>query len=94
MKHIPNEKQIEELLESFPPNLTYPLLPCKAVNDVQGLDFKGPLYLQDRSHKYYLMVLRDKVSKKLLCMLWQTRVWMRSWTFWWTPGREWAVRNA
>jgi putative transposase len=47
-----------------PPNSTYPVLPCKAVNDVQELDFKGPLYLQDRSHKYYLMVLRDKVSKK------------------------------
>src|SRR5215216_6726648 len=47
-----------------PPNATYPVLPCKAVNDVQELDFKGPLYLKDRSHKYYLMVLRDKVSKK------------------------------
>jgi IS30 family transposase len=47
-----------------PPNSTYPVLPCKAVNDVQELDFKGPLYLKDRSHKYYLMVLRDKVSKK------------------------------
>lgn len=46
------------------PNPTYPVLPCKAVNDVQELDFKGPLYLKDRSHKYYLMVLRDKVSKK------------------------------
>jgi putative transposase len=47
-----------------PPNATYPVLPCRAVNDVQELDFKGPLYLKDRSHKYYLMVLRDKVSKK------------------------------
>jgi len=47
-----------------PPNPTYPVLPCQAVNDVQELDFKGPLYLKDRSHKYYLMVLRDKVSKK------------------------------
>jgi putative transposase len=47
-----------------PPNASYPVLPCKAVNDVQELDFKGPLYLKDRSHKYYLMVLRDKVSKK------------------------------
>jgi putative transposase len=52
------------------PNPTYPMLPCKAVNDVQELDFKGPLYLKDRSHKYYLMVLRDKVSKKTaLCAL-------------------------
>jgi IS30 family transposase len=47
-----------------PPNASYPVLPCRAVNDVQELDFKGPLYLKDRSHKYYLMVLRDKVSKK------------------------------
>ena len=46
------------------PNPTYPVLPCKAVNDVQELDFKGPFYLQDHSHKYYLMVLRDKLSKK------------------------------
>jgi putative transposase len=46
------------------PNPTYPELPCRAVNDVQELDFKGPFYLQDHAHKYYLMVLRDKVSKK------------------------------
>src|SRR5512141_1758771 len=46
------------------PNPTYPLLPCQAVNDVQELDFKGPFYLQDHAHKYYLVALRDKVSKK------------------------------
>ena len=46
------------------PNPTYPLLPCQAVNDVQELDFKGPFYLQDHSHKYYLVALRDKWSKK------------------------------
>ena len=40
------------------------MLPCKAVNDVQELDFKGPLYLKDHSHKYYLVTLRDKMSKK------------------------------
>jgi len=34
------------------------------VNDIQELDFKGPFYLQDHSHKYYLVALRDKVSKK------------------------------
>jgi len=45
-------------------NPTYPLLPCQAVNDVQELDFKGPFYLKDHSHKYYLMALRDKWSKK------------------------------
>lgn len=47
-----------------PPNPTYPALPCQAVNDVQELDFKGPFYLQDHSHKYYLVALRDKLSKK------------------------------
>lgn len=47
-----------------PPNPTYPVLPCKAVNDVQELDFKGPFYLKDHSHKYYLVALRDKMSKK------------------------------
>jgi IS30 family transposase len=46
------------------PNPTYPDLPCEAVNDVQELDFKGPLYLQDHAHKYYLVALRDKRSKK------------------------------
>lgn len=45
------------------PNPTYPLLPCQAVNDVQELDFKGRFYLQDHSHKYYLVALRDKMSK-------------------------------
>ena len=40
------------------------------MNDVQELDFKGPLYLQDHSHKYYLVALRDKLSKKTaLCAL-------------------------
>jgi hypothetical protein len=34
------------------------------VNDVQELDFKGPFYLKDHSHKYYLVALRDKLSKK------------------------------
>jgi putative transposase len=47
-----------------PPNPTYPVLPCRAVNDVQELDFKGPFYLQDHAHKYYLVALRDKLSKK------------------------------
>ena len=45
------------------PNPTYPVLPCQAVNDVQELDFKGPFYLKDHSHKYYLVALRDKWSK-------------------------------
>jgi putative transposase len=45
------------------PNPTYPVLPCKAVNDVHELDFKGPFYLKDHVHKYYLVALRDKWSK-------------------------------
>ena len=45
-------------------NPTYPVLPCQAVNDVHELDFKGPFYLQDHAHKYYLVALRDKSSKK------------------------------
>jgi putative transposase len=46
------------------PNPTYPVLLCQAVNDVQELDFKGPFYLKDHAHKYYLVALRDKWSKK------------------------------
>ena len=57
-------RRIPERKVGKPPNPTYPVLPCKAVNDVQELDFKGPFYLQDHSHKYYLVALRDKVSKK------------------------------
>jgi hypothetical protein len=56
--------QIAEHKSRKASNPTYPDLPCKAVNDVQELDFKGPFYLQDHAHKYYLMVLRDKLSKK------------------------------
>jgi putative transposase len=56
--------RIRERKARKPPNPTYPMLPCQAVNDVQELDFKGPLYLQDHSHKYYLVALRDKMSKK------------------------------
>jgi putative transposase len=56
--------QIRERKSRKAPNLTYPDLPCQAVNDGQELDFKGPFYLQDHAHKYYLMVLRDKLSKK------------------------------
>jgi IS30 family transposase len=56
--------RIRERKSRKAPNPSYPELPCRAVNDVQELDFKGPFYLQDHSHKYYLMVLRDKMSKK------------------------------
>src|SRR5512141_2594575 len=62
--------RIRERTARKPPNPTYPVLACRAVNDVQELDFKGPLYLQDHSHKYYLVALRDKWSKKTaLCAL-------------------------
>jgi putative transposase len=56
--------QIVERKARKPPNPTYPVLPCQAVNDVHELDFKGPFYLKDHSHKYYLVALRDKLSKK------------------------------
>jgi putative transposase len=56
--------QIVERKARKPPNPTYPVLPCQAVNDMQELDFKGPFYLRDHSHKYYLVALRDKLSKK------------------------------
>jgi putative transposase len=56
--------KIPERRSQKAPNPTYPMLPCQAVNDIQELDFKGPFYLQDHSHKYYLVALRDKWSKK------------------------------
>ena len=56
--------QIAEHKSRKLPNPTYPVLPCRAVNEVQELDFKGPFYLQDHSHKYYLVALRDNRSKK------------------------------
>ena len=56
--------RISERTSQKAPNLTYPVLRCQAVNDVQELDFKGPFYLKDHSHKYYLVALRDKLSKK------------------------------
>ncbi len=56
--------QIPERRSQKAPNPTYPVLPCQAVNDVQELDFKGPFYLQDHAHKYYLVALRDKWSKR------------------------------
>ena len=77
-----------------PPNPTYPALPCKAVNDVQELDFKGPFYLKDHSHKYYLVALRDKLSKKTALRASPTRAWTPFWTFWCLPGRRWAIRSA
>lgn len=41
----------------------YPAPPCQAINAVHQLDLKGPIYLTGRSHKYYLLALRDVYSK-------------------------------
>jgi IS30 family transposase len=41
-----------------------PLPQARAVNDVQQLDLKGPVYLRGSSHKYYLIVLRDRYSRR------------------------------
>jgi transposase InsO family protein len=47
------------------PNPTYPILPCKAVNDVHEMDLKGPFYLKGSSQKHYLATLRDVFGKKV-----------------------------
>lgn len=41
-----------------------PLPAAAAVNSVQQLDLKGPLYLRGSSHKYYLVSLRDRYSRR------------------------------
>ncbi|MHC4753128.1 MAG: helix-turn-helix domain-containing protein [Planctomycetota bacterium] len=41
-----------------------PLPKANAVNDVQQLDLKGPIYLRGDSHKYYMVVLRDRYSRR------------------------------
>jgi hypothetical protein len=41
-----------------------PLPRASAVNDVQQLDLKGPIYLRGSGHKYYLVVLRDCYSHR------------------------------
>ena len=41
-----------------------PLPVANTVNDVQQLDLKGPIYLRGDSHKYYLVVLRDRYSRR------------------------------
>lgn len=48
-----------------PPNPTYPIPVCKAVNDVHQLDLKGPFYLKGSARKYYLASLRDTYGKKV-----------------------------
>jgi len=56
------EKRASELAqrESKP----IPLPPATAVNEVQQLDLKGPVYLRGSSQKYYLAVLRDRYSRR------------------------------
>jgi putative transposase len=48
-----------------PPNPTYPVLACQAVNDVHQLDLKGPFYLKGSAQKYYLATLRDAYGKRV-----------------------------
>lgn len=56
-EHRPKEKRS--------PNPTYPILPCRAVNDVHQLDLKGPFYLKSSAQKHYLATLRDRYGKKV-----------------------------
>lgn len=41
-----------------------PIPQATRVNTVQQLDLKGPIYLRGSSHKYYLVVLRDRYSRR------------------------------
>jgi hypothetical protein len=52
--------QTEEEKESKP----LPLPEVDAVNKVQQLDLKGPVYLEGSSAKHYLVVLRDRYSRR------------------------------
>jgi len=56
------DKQQKPRKESNP---TYPVLRCKAVNNIHELDLKGPFYLKGSSQKYYLIVVRDVFGKKV-----------------------------
>jgi putative transposase len=62
-------KQADEIEKQPKPrkasNPTYPLLPCRGINDIHELDLKGPFYLQGSSQKYYLAVVRDVFGKKV-----------------------------
>jgi hypothetical protein len=57
---VKHESAKSEKRESKP----IPLPQAKAVNDVQQLDLKGPIYLRGSGHKYYLAVLRDRYSRR------------------------------
>lgn len=41
-----------------------PLPQANTVNTVQQLDLKGPVYLRGSGHKYYVVVLRDRYSRR------------------------------
>jgi putative transposase len=45
-------------------SLAIPLPEAEAVNTVQCLDLKGPLYLQGSDQKHYLVALRDGYSRR------------------------------
>ena len=53
------EQQLEERVSK-----PIPLPEADAVNRVQQLDLKGPIYLKGSSSKYYLVVLRDRFSHR------------------------------
>ncbi len=59
-----------DLVESIPTepgkheSKPIPFSQVGTVNDIQQLDLKGPVYLRGSSHKYYLVVLRDRYSHR------------------------------
>ena len=57
---IPTTAQETEERESK----AIPLPAATRVNSVQQLDLKGPLYLHGSGHKYYLVSLRDRYSRR------------------------------
>lgn len=45
----------------------------ESVNRIQQVDLKGPIYLRGSSHKYYLVVLRDRYSHRCAIQALQSR---------------------
>lgn len=45
-------------------SLPFPQPEAKQPNQVQQLDLKGPIYLKGSSQKYYLIVLRDRFTRR------------------------------
>jgi len=50
-----------------------PIPKADAVNRVQQLDLKGPIYLEDNSAKFYLVVLRDRFSHRCAIQVLENR---------------------